>query len=244
MLNRRVATIIDQYWDGNVKLAAKELVIPQNTLYRIASGETPNPRVQVLAKIARYCGTTVEWLLSGRGVAPAATTDSGVPISHNYLRWVRLVDSLKLTARTAALFKDLVHGPSHLTMMMWRHEGSEESGSPPIPARGASHLCAGAWADILEVVIRRYGARAVRRAFEDQRVAAACGFSGFGMLLGEDVRQLPVRSALDSYMKGQEEWEARVRAVQRQRAKGIEPWGARVETMQRQRAKAAPPRRK
>lgn len=72
----RVRFIVDLYWGGSVLAAANSLGIPQQTLHRIVTGQTTNPRQSVLVNMAGGCPVpvTLDWLLSGVGHPPRPMT--------------------------------------------------------------------------------------------------------------------------------------------------------------------------
>jgi transcriptional regulator with XRE-family HTH domain len=58
----------------SVNAAAKAIGIPQRTLARIVTGEMPNPRAEVLRRIAAFYDVSVDWLLTGKGKGPGEWT--------------------------------------------------------------------------------------------------------------------------------------------------------------------------
>lgn len=75
-LKDRVSKLIELVYGGNVMAAARGIdagtgQMPERMLYRIANGQTTNPRIDVLRVIADHFGTTTDWLVSGRGSTPS-----------------------------------------------------------------------------------------------------------------------------------------------------------------------------
>lgn len=66
----RVQLVVDRWWNGSVRKAADRAGIPQQTLDRIARGESQNPRGAVLQRFAQRNNISVEWLLTGSGKGP------------------------------------------------------------------------------------------------------------------------------------------------------------------------------
>lgn len=66
----RVAWLIERSHAGSVNAAAKECGVPQRSLARIANGQAPHPRADVVLQLATYYDTTADWLLRGVGERP------------------------------------------------------------------------------------------------------------------------------------------------------------------------------
>ena len=189
MLQKRVQEIVELYWAGNVKAAAKQLGIPHNTLYRIASGETPNPRANVLAKIAKFAGSTVEYLLTGEGRGPQTLDAQGRPKSGARSRWYALVDSLyperggvrevldDLPWGLGGLYEALV--PQRFDRSGNAHPRQVELQLPRETFLGIGY----AWCDVLEEAVRVLGADVVRKRLDAAEFAVAGGCLPFAIHL-------------------------------------------------------------
>lgn len=191
-LGDRVTQLIGQFWGGTVYAAAKGWGVPLQTLYRVANGETPNPRATVLTRIASACGTTVEWLLSGVGEGPAKQDASGIPLNAGYLRWKAAVDKLELEpmASDAVYFLGF-------TLYQMTHELDRQLGiaSNGMPISEESELWnieeLNLWAARLESYIERFGARRIADAFRRRVYCAMVGYGPNATFLLYDPDQGP-----------------------------------------------------
>ena len=184
MLQKRVQEIVELYWAGNVKAGAKQLVIPQNTLYRIVSGETPNPRANVLATIAKFAGTTVEYLLTGEGEGPKAFDGRGRPRTGAVARWLRLVESLyPERGGVREHLDDMVFGPlgfyAVIAPIVFDSKGQAKPRRNLNALNLAQDSVAAAWTDLLEDAIVVFGPDTVRKQLENGEIAVAGGFTLF-----------------------------------------------------------------
>ena len=189
MLSERVQEIVGLFWDGNAKAAAKQLGIPQNTLYRIVSGETPNPRANVLATIAKFAGTTVEYLLTGEGQGPQLIDPRGRRVSGGSHRWFRAVTALfPSNCGVREALDGVPFGPTGFLALVLRDVDGHPTGAATSQRRldiynRVQATCAEAWAELLEAAIKAYGADAVREKLESAELAVAGGFTSFAMFL-------------------------------------------------------------
>ena len=181
--------IIDLYWMGNVKAAAKQLGIPQNNLYRIVSGETPNPRANVLAKIAKFAGSTVEYLLTGEGRGPQTLDAQGRPKSGARSRWYALVDSLyPERGGVREVLDDLPWGLGGLyeALVPQRFDRSGKALPRQVELQLPRETFLGigyAWCDVLEEAVRVLGADVVRKRLDAAELAVAGGCMPFAIHL-------------------------------------------------------------
>lgn len=67
----RISDLVKQS-GGSVNAAAKAIGLPQQTLDRIVRGQHRAPQVKTLQRIADFYGTTVDWLMTGRGDGPSS----------------------------------------------------------------------------------------------------------------------------------------------------------------------------
>jgi hypothetical protein len=185
-INARVRFVIDTYWDGDIRRAARDCGIPQASLYRLVSGVTENPRAKLVSRLAEQCGASVDWLLTGRGDAPRTTTDRGVPLSFDVLRWSFVLNSLHLSPQTHELMGELPAGPLSFKFALWRFQGGESSDVPAIALPESARGCYGAWADTLSAAIEAHGIAAIREFLEGCRVAIAFGMTPLGAALALD----------------------------------------------------------
>ena len=183
-LKDRVQQVIDRLCEGSVNRAARQLGIPQQTLQRIASGDTPNPRANVLAQIAKFAGTTVEYLLTGEGTGPQAVDGRGRPRSGGVARWLRIVASLyPERGGVREHLDDLVFGPLGFYWVI--APPSFDSRGREKPRRNLKSLgrvqdnVAEAWANLLEDALAVFGPDTVRKQLESTEIAVAGGFTFF-----------------------------------------------------------------
>jgi hypothetical protein len=188
-MRKRVGDIIDLYWQGNVKAAAKQMEIAQNTLYRLVSGQTPNPRANVLAKIAKFSGTTVEYLLTGEGRGPQAHDSRGRLLSGPTSRWFRAVEVLyPERGGLREVLDDLPFGAVNFIGLLGSPSSSgKRSGVLAYNETlgRAQALIVEAWAELLEAATAALGAKALRKILDEQELATAGGFTNFVMFLSK-----------------------------------------------------------
>lgn len=183
--------IIDLYWAGNVKAAAKQLGIPQNNLYRIVSGETLNPRANVLAKIAKFAGSTVEYLLTGEGRGPQASDEKGRRITSGSQRWFRVVISLyPKRGGVGEFLAEVPFGPLGFVGVLLDDPSGRNAGVARRKWRQGllqqvQTTCVEAWAELLEEAINVFGADAVRERLDSAELAVAGGFTHFARFLSD-----------------------------------------------------------
>ena len=205
MLQKRVQEIVELYWAGTVKAAAKQLGIPHNTLYRIASGGTPNPRANVLAKIAKFSGTTVEYLLSGDGRGPQALDSQGRPMNGAAFRWYALVDVLyPERGGVGEVLDGLPWGLGGLCMLLapMRFDRSGNALPRQVELPNETMLGIGhSWCDVLEEALRVLGADAVRKRLDAAEFAIGGGCTSFAIHLQGALPQKQVQRLLKLWLE-------------------------------------------
>jgi len=190
VLRKRVQDVVDLYWAGNVKAAAGQLGIPQNTLYRVVSGETPNPRVIVLQKIAKFAGTTVEYLLTGEGPRPRVFDEKRRPLTGGTIRFFGLLEALYPDRGGVRELFDAPLGPSGFFEVVCPLEFDSAGVAKP-RRKGLESLgrvtttVAEAWADLLEEAISVFGAETVRKRLDASEFAVGGGFTPFATFLAK-----------------------------------------------------------
>lgn len=184
MLKDRIRVLVDRYWGGSVYGAARDLGIPQQTLQRIVTGETLNPRVRVLERIAAGCDTTVDWLLTGKGPEPPEADSEGGQLTGSRIRLRSVLDRLGAAGDLRLHLMALAYAPFRAAMLVG--VGSAEATSK------ATEASAEAWANLLDSAIKQSGEKVVRQAFERRELEAALGFTYFGGELSgrREVRKL------------------------------------------------------
>lgn len=181
----RVRSIVDLYWEGSVNAAAAAMGIPQQTLQRVASGKTVNPRVSVLDAIAKGSRASVDWLLTGEGRAPQPKDERDRFISGGSARWFRLVESLyPQRGGVREVLDDVPFGPTHFVEILVADAGGNKRlGTARKWREGTLQRlqasCAEAWAELLEEAIAAFGADAVRNQLDANEIVVAGAFTPF-----------------------------------------------------------------
>ncbi len=98
----RVTALVEQKPPGSVNAAAKGIGITTSTLLRIATGTTQSPSTQSLSAIATFYGTSIEWVLTGKGQSPLNS-----PQSTDRFEWDSIVRSLDLDEDDHAILAEL-----------------------------------------------------------------------------------------------------------------------------------------
>ena len=179
-LAERVRFLVDRYWGGSVNAAAVHIGVPQQTLHRIATGKTPNPRIAVVARIAEVCRVTPDWLVSGKGVSPPLTDEHGRAISGTYFRFRNILARIGVSPSLHLALDDLCSAP--LWMALGMIDGVEEPFSPAMNAAlEACATCTEAWSDMLEAAVDQQGAEAVLKSLAESEPLIALGHTSFGM---------------------------------------------------------------
>lgn len=62
-ISRRIQSVIDRHFEGNVAAAARELNIPYLSIIRTLRGSDPGTRL--LAALVEHLGVDARWLLTG-----------------------------------------------------------------------------------------------------------------------------------------------------------------------------------
>lgn len=175
-LGDRVRRIVDQYWDGSVNAAATSMGIPQQTLQRVVSGKTANPRISVLDAIAKGSRASVDWLLTGAGRGPQERDERGRFITGGTSRWLRVVSSLYPDrGGTREVLDDLPFAASVFAGLFPHEWGRLQLGM----VHRVQDTCAEAWTDLLEEAIATFGAEAVRDQLDANEIVIAGGLTHF-----------------------------------------------------------------
>jgi transcriptional regulator with XRE-family HTH domain len=180
-LKDRVRLLVDRYWQGSVNRASVALGVPQQTLNRIVTGQTPSPRAEVVSNIASACDVSADWLLTGKGDAPLADDEHGLPITGARIRLNRVLDRLEAGESLRRSVLMLRHAPLWAALLI---SGSGNSPLAASGARDASEALAETWAKLLETAIELHGARHVRRVLAANAPLVALGFTDFGQFVG------------------------------------------------------------
>lgn len=172
----RVRSIVDKYWGGSVNAAASSMGIPQQTLQRVVSGTTANPRVSVLDAIAKGSRASVDWLMTGTGRGPQESDERGRFITGGTSRWLRVVSGLyPERGGSREVLEDVPFAAFRFAALL-------SSGKGKLPLRTVTRVqdkCAEAWSDLLEEAIALFGAEAVRARLDANEIVVAGGFTPF-----------------------------------------------------------------
>lgn len=221
----RVQQIVDAYWGGSVNAAAIALGIPQQTLQRVATGVTLEPRVRVLDAIAKGARTSVDWLLNGNGQGPQSQDETGRPVSGGTAHWDRVLRLLYPEREFVGdLLREVPFAPITFAARIGERldadspRGRNRSHSRPLfeSSLRAVDACSVAWAKLLEDAISAYGAATVRERLAPMVMLAAGGFTTFSMLHGETASgRAEAKRYLADWEKGRDAQPSVLRSVRR-----------------------------
>lgn len=165
--------------------AATSMGIPQQTLQRVVSGKTANPRISVLDAIAKGSLASVDWLLSGKGRGPQEHDERGRLVTGGLSRWLRVVSTLyPERGGTREVLEDVPFGASGFAALL----SSEKGGGRLLGTKRklqagtvtrVQDTCAEAWADLLEEAIATFGVEAVRARLDANEFVVAGAFTPF-----------------------------------------------------------------
>lgn len=188
----RLKAWIDNDFAGSLNLAARTWGVPQPTVYRYVFRLTRAPRSTLtLRRIARFYGTTIDWLLDGTGQGPV---ELPYPTAE-YRAWESLVRGLRLDAETTSIVLTLPMSlvSAHFILCDWglprpqreRHQPGRVD--PLVRARSiASAQQLDSWRLWLHALITTFGRQAVINKLLSVRDRLSLGFQPFACLLLED----------------------------------------------------------
>ena len=189
----RIQDLIKRDFAGNLNRAANAWGVPQPTLHRYVNRRTDEPRARQLQRIAKFYGTTIDWLLDGVGTGPL---ESPYPIVE--LRaWETLVKALKLPAAVEPVVLAMPGSISsaHTTLCEWgmfNWQGKTASERKTEPAQRARWLASAleleAWTVWLRGLITSYGKAAVRNKLCSEVDRVRLGFQAFATYLRDTDR--------------------------------------------------------
>jgi hypothetical protein len=166
-LGRRVQWLVDQFAQGSVRAAAELWGIQRLTLLRMMKGQTHSPRGRVLDQIAEGCGTTVDWLRTGKGPPPLPPGPEAFLSTPWRGRWRKLVEGLDLpdpiTARVVAL-PGLMNRVFQVFVLEGHPLGAPIRGMGVV--RRAEEFEYRAWVALVTGMIQTYGRERVRAKLE------------------------------------------------------------------------------
>ncbi len=190
-LRARLQGLVDQQHGGSQNRAAKAWHVHQTTLNRFLGGKTSRLRMEFVQKVARYHQLSIDWLVEGRGTAPALPEGP----REEGDAWRALVQSLGLSPKTelAMMFLPEVTGRAFhdltlrgLVPPLSPGETTSTFHIAPAMARGAWHAARYeylAWTHLLEGMLKSYGKNAVRAKLEAEWPLLALGYQGLALNL-------------------------------------------------------------
>jgi transcriptional regulator with XRE-family HTH domain len=153
--------------------------MPQQTLNRIASGKTPNPRRDALELIARQTGTSLDWLLLGTGLGPAKLDEAGRPIVGAGLRFTRLLQQLGIEGSLLESLEDLPFSVFFASAVVINKESDPHS--QPAYVYEALEKSTEAWIILLQNAAEELGAEHLRAALAGEQSLVALAFMPFAV---------------------------------------------------------------
>ena len=189
----RVRLLVDRHWGGSVNAAAEALEVPQQTLQRIVTGKTPNPRMAVVVQIAEGFRVSSDWLISGRGTEPPEINEAGRAITGALIRLRNVLDKIGAAPTLRRSFEDLAASQFtvavHLHARLKPKKGGATLGPTIQAGLNAMTATEGAWADVLEAAVEEYGPTRVHLAFIKDAPLIALGSTRFADRLWLSPRQ-------------------------------------------------------
>jgi transcriptional regulator with XRE-family HTH domain len=165
-LSDRVSYLIADSFGGSVRAAAGGIGVPQRTLANIASGDTSNPRADVLQAIADGFHTTTDWLLTGRGESPLKSQRQEAV----YSSWNNLLRKLDLPADLEAHLREVPRAIERFDVLFaelsgWLPRRERPAMSVPDEQLRDYRKLAAAWTANVARKIEQNGIERVRAAF-------------------------------------------------------------------------------
>jgi hypothetical protein len=194
----RVMALVERYFEGNVFKAARTWKVAQPTLQRLVTGKVKEPRADLLQRIAKYHGTTIEWLLEG--VGPDPYSEHPYPIVERR-QFEDVVGGLVLEpdVRKALLALPSQIFATYSTLNQW---GMFDEGRVPQPVKtqaAARHamwraqaLELSMWAEFLYALWTTYGTDRLSAKLNSELDRIRLGFQPFAMSLLQDPTVAPV----------------------------------------------------
>lgn len=175
----RVRLLVDRYWGGSVNAAANDMTVPQQTLNRIVSGKTKNPRTGVVVQIATACDVSPDWLLTGNGTGPAADSGRRTRLTGGLIRLRLAIDALGIVGALRQDLYYLAHTPMQAQMALNNSLQERDGIAASDIVSAAVDRFAHALAVGLEVATVKYGKARVHRALVKMHMSLALGFTWF-----------------------------------------------------------------
>ena len=195
----RINWLVDEFAQGSVRGAAELWEIQRLTLQRLIKGQVRRPRGRVLDQIADACGTTVDWLRTGKGTPPTPPSPEAFLKTPWRGRWRKLVEGLELseevTARVTAL-PGLMNRVFYVMVLEGHPVGAPIRGMDAV--RRAEEFEYRAWVALLTGLVETYGRDRVRAKLEAERLWLDLQFNPVAVwrYVQEGVGQRPARIAV------------------------------------------------
>jgi hypothetical protein len=182
---KRIGWLIEQFYGGSVRAAARRWGITRPTLIRLLDGVIKRPRNNAFEKIAASSGATLAWLVSGEGDPPTPPPPAVMLATPALAKWESLVASLDLSEPFAqallALPRTIRVAYNGLVL-----EGMDRADQSRInhEARArAEELEVRAWHTLFEGLIESYVRAALKRKLESESLLTMMQFSPVAMSL-------------------------------------------------------------
>lgn len=198
-LGRRVEWLVGQFVQGSVRAAAELWGVQRLTLLRLMKGQTRSPRGKVLHQIAEACGTTVDWLQTGKGTPPELPGPEAFLSTPWRGRWRKLVEGLDLSAEVAArvtALPGLMNRVFHVLVLQGHPLGAPIRGMEIV--RRAEEFEYRAWVALLTGLVETYGRERVRAKLDAERLWLDLQFNPVAVwrYMQDDVPQRPEDDAV------------------------------------------------
>ena len=192
-LGERIGLLVLQFY-GSQRAAARAWGTTRGTLDRILAGEVEIPRGNLLVRIAKACGTSTDWLLTGDGPRPQPPHE---PVPSPALdQWKDLVERLGVDdiTRDALLLLPGRVRRAFAQLLVWvpitRGDKTPFTNRQLIARRRAEDLEVQAWTELLRLMLDRYGPEETRGVLQQKRTLIAIGFSTVAHLFLVHLAQL------------------------------------------------------
>lgn len=167
----RIRSLVQDYHSGNVRQAAVDLGLPQQTLARVlAGGNARGPRVDVVERVADFYGVDVTWLLMGQGEGPERVERAEAVRTLPGLRYLALV---KRIAVADDVRDALLRLPIRTSIALYVRDSTPKLMAAVLDAVGHEYS---AWTALVSGAYDAGGATAVARVVEQAERLVAEGF--------------------------------------------------------------------
>jgi len=164
----RLQRLVDQLQGGKTSVAALAWGVDRPTLSRVLSGKVRKPRGDFLYQIAQASGTTVEWLLTGKGDPPVLPNEAAP--SADVLKALALADQLAIPPEYRAFLTQIWGGfvtAAEVITTVKDGDGAKPPSDVLFMARKADEAVARGWARFLAGFIAAYPIERAQTLFAD-----------------------------------------------------------------------------